>query len=407
MDITNLNSFLKFGYFLDYNFQDYAVDFSRTDKLKYENVPEDQLIDIGINLWNNAIEKQFVPNEKHVVPLSGGLDSRAILGSLLKFTEAKNINTYTFGTPGTLDFEIGNKIAKKIGTNHKTLPLTEFRYNIDELLEVSGRVDHQTLLFLHPPVSMVDHLFADHNVWSGTIIDVFFGRHTHQKKAKNLKDAISNSFSENIFVNSIDLTNIDDHEYAKYISFDNTTENIHDYEHVIDLLNRQLKFIAPHVLMKGYNYKTLLNDNLTDFALSMDSNLLDNQYLYKKMFLKEFPYLFSLPNKNSNGLSLNPSLSSKYINNIHRGLNSIRRRFSHNYVDPGLNYIDFNEGIRNRKDLNTIIYSSIKDLENRKIVDWINIDDIWKRHIKKEANHADALIALASLEIHLKAGKIL
>ena len=44
-------------------------------------------------------------------------------------------------------------------------------------------------------------------------------------------------------------------------------------------------------------------------------------------------------------------------------------------------------------------------LKKRKIVDWIDIDEIWKRHINKTADHADALLTLASLEIHLKAGK--
>lgn len=407
MDIINLNSFLKFGYFLNYKYPSYTVDFSRTDKLKYINVPEVELIDIGVDLWNEAIDKQFDSNQKHVVPLSGGLDSRAILGTLLNFTEAKNIHTYTFGTPGTLDFEIGNKIAKEFGTNHKKLPLTEYSYKIEDLIHVSNRVDHQTLLFLHPPVAIIDQLFADYNVWSGTIIDVFFGRHTHQKKALNLNDAMLNSFSENIFVNSIDLTNIFDNEFFKYIDFDFNTQNIHHYEHVIDLLNRQLKFIAPHVLMKGYNYKTLLDDNLTNFALSIDNNLLENQYLYKKIFLKAFPYLFSLPNKTSQGLSLNASKTALYLNRLMRGVNSIKKRVSSNYIDPGINYIDFESGIRERNDLNQVIYSSIMELKERKIVEWIDIDGIWERHMNKEVNHADALITLASLEIHLKAGKTL
>ena len=407
MDIINLNSFLEFGYFLDYKFPDYSVDFSRTDKLKYKNVDEELLIDTGISLWNNAIDKQFVHNEKHVIPLSGGLDSRAILGSLLKYTDAKNIHTYTFGTPGTFDFDIGNKIAKIIGTNHTNFPLTKYNYSIDDLIGISGRVDHQTLLFLHPPVSMIDNLFSDFNVWSGTIIDVFFGRHNHLKRANNLKDGILNSFSENKYVESIDLTKNGEYDYSKYISFNEAAAKTHAYEHIIDLLNRQLKFIAPHVLMKGYNYKTLLDDDLTDFALSIDEKLLDNQYLYKKIFVKEFPYLFSLPNKTSQGLSLNPSVINKFSNILIKGVNSYKRRLSINYTDPNLNYIDFNHGIRHRKDLNTIIYSSIMDLKERKIIDWIDIDNIWKRHINKESDHADALITLASLEIHLKAGKSL
>ena len=57
-----------------------------------------------------------------------------------------------------------------------------------------------------------------------------------------------------------------------------------------------------------------------------------------------------------------------------------------------------------KPDLRKIIYESIMDLKQRKIVEWIDIDGIWKRHINKKANHADALLVLASLEIYLKAG---
>ena len=72
-----------------------------------------------------------------------------------------------------------------------------------------------------------------------------------------------------------------------------------------------------------------------------------------------------------------------------------------------INYIDFKEAIRNREDFRTIIYENIMDLNNRKIVDWINIEDIWKEHINYKIDHSKALMILASLEIHLKAGKAL
>ena len=45
------------------------------------------------------------------------------------------------------------------------------------------------------------------------------------------------------------------------------------------------------------------------------------------------------------------------------------------------------------------------DLKSRKIIDWIDIDSIWDAQINYNANHADALLVLTSLEIHLKAGK--
>lgn len=183
MDIINLNSFLKFGYFLDYKNPNYNIDFSGIDKSRYENSRENELIDISINLWKDALIRNFNPNENNVVPLSGGIDSGAILATLLELTYARNIYSYTFGTPGTLDYEIGNYIAKVVGTKHTEIPLTEHEYNLAELIDISKRIDHQTIMFLHPPVSVIDDLFSDFNVWSGTIIDVYFGRHTHIQKA--------------------------------------------------------------------------------------------------------------------------------------------------------------------------------------------------------------------------------
>ena len=79
--------------------------------------------------------------------------------------------------------------------------------------------------------------------------------------------------------------------------------------------------------------------------------------------------------------------------------------FNKNHVNPGVNYIDFNMGIRERNDLKSVIYENINDLKSRKIVEWINIEKIWKDHINNKNNHGEALLTLASLEIHLKAGK--
>jgi hypothetical protein len=38
------------------------------------------------------------------------------------------------------------------------------------------------------------------------------------------------------------------------------------------------------------------------------------------------------------------------------------------------------------------------------IIDWLDIEDMLKNYLSKKGNYADALIVLASLEIHLKSG---
>lgn len=406
MNTVNINSFLQFGYFLDYKNPDYTIDFSGTDKSRYEHTPEAELIDTGITLWKKAIEKQFNTHEKHVVPLSGGIDSRAILASLLELTDASNIHTYTFGTPGTLDYEIGNRIARVAGTKHTPCNLMEYAYDLNELIDISKRVDHQTLMFLSPRIAVLDDMFGDWNVWSGIIIDVFFGRHTHTQKANAWEQAILNSFKENTYTKSVNIVNVPEENYFKHIDYDPRVKGTLVLEHVIDLMNRQVKFVAPIVLMKGYKYKLLFTDKaLTDFALSINNCLNEDQYFYKEMFLKAYPHLFSFPVKSNCGLPLSAGRFQVYrrrmLNKFKRTTNTLFPLF----INPDINYLDFDEAIRNKADLNKIIYECIMDLKQKHIVDWIDIESIWNRHIGGKANHSDALLTLASLEIHLKAGK--
>ena len=54
-------------------------------------------------IWQQAAKNlidQRANNSRIVVPLSGGLDSRLILASLLEFYDAKEIYTFTFGKEG-------------------------------------------------------------------------------------------------------------------------------------------------------------------------------------------------------------------------------------------------------------------------------------------------------------------
>ena len=69
----NINSFLQLGYFLDYKNPDLSFDFSGVDKEKYAGATEQELIEEGSKLWLEAISANFKPNEKHLVPISGGL----------------------------------------------------------------------------------------------------------------------------------------------------------------------------------------------------------------------------------------------------------------------------------------------------------------------------------------------
>ena len=110
-------SFLHFGYLpqipRNLSSEPWAGNKSEACDTIRKSLDKPKLIAQGIHALKAAF--QNIIGGMHIVPLSGGLDSRAILGGLLNAGLKKQITTVTFGTPGTLDYEIGSYVAKRIG----------------------------------------------------------------------------------------------------------------------------------------------------------------------------------------------------------------------------------------------------------------------------------------------------
>ena len=395
----NLSSFLKLGYFLDFKNNDINIDLSNIDKHKYQSVDLELLIKTGCKIWAEAISFNFDSNQKHLVPISGGLDSRAILAGLLKHTEAKNIYTYTFGTPSTLDYEIGNYIARQLGTQHTSFDLTQCSYNQKELEDISKRVGFQTVLFHHAPVWEVDKKFQGCQTWSGFMGDPLAGNKLSHSPSISLEIAKKNFIKKNRYVSSIDLTN--GVTCQDLIECDSVESNILTIDEQLDFQNRQTKYIAPHVLMKGYAFKMpFLYQPWVEFMLSVPNSLRIDQQLYKKILLQSFPIEFGYKTKTNFGLPLsansNQVFSKRFIDKF--------MRITKLSAGGNINYLDFDKKIREKVDLEKVVKTNLVDLRERGIVSWIDIDSIMRDHFVKRKNRSDALIVLASLEIHLKAG---
>jgi hypothetical protein len=71
-------------------------------------------------------------------------------------------------------------------------------------------------------------------------------------------------------------------------------------------------------------------------------------------------------------------------------------------TDPRINYIDFDRGFRQRPRLRELVYENLQDLKRRHVVDWIDLDGIWREHLSWRVEHGDALRLLTALEINLK-----
>ena len=407
MDLLNLNSFLKMGYFLNYQNPTITIDVSGVNKTLYRNWDEDALIQKGILLFREAIDADFETNRSHVVPISGGFDSRAILSMLLEFTEARNISTYTFGTPGTFDYDIGNLVAAKAGTHHTTFPMTEYLYTMDELLDLSKRFQHQTALFFHPPVWELDKRYKDHVIWSGYVGGPTTGSATPKNPSVLLDDA-KDHFLNRAPIRSDMLLNCPRAELYSLIDWDGFDYHHLSFEEQLDFRNRQMKYIAPQLLYPEYKYKTpFLYPAFFNFMLSLPDTYRRSQYLYGKMFLQHFPHIFRLRTKKDRGLPLKASRFRKKSRIIRVRILKEANKIFPFVVNPSINYLDFEWGLRKRNDLRNIVYDNIMDLKRRKLIDWIDFDALWNEHMEKKKAHGAALMILASVEIHLKAGLVL
>lgn len=110
----------------------------------YDSRSSDELISELGTLWQKAIKRRIQKNDRVLIPLSGGLDSRAILAEVLQITSKENIITFTFGHPGSFDFEIGKLVAKNAGVRNIELGVEmdsfESQYNIS-IEDIEGLID--------------------------------------------------------------------------------------------------------------------------------------------------------------------------------------------------------------------------------------------------------------------------
>ena len=83
--------------------------------------PEDYYVEKLVSAFKKAVERRMIGNHRFAVSLSGGLDSRAILGAIGK--KYFPVYTFTYGVPGCNEAKIAKKVANKSGTIHKFIVL--------------------------------------------------------------------------------------------------------------------------------------------------------------------------------------------------------------------------------------------------------------------------------------------
>lgn len=370
---------------------------SRVEKC---NSNESEIIEEGVQIWKDYFQR--TDGDLHIIPLSGGLDSRAVLGGLIDAGLKDRIVTITFGTPGTLDYELGRSIAVKLGLSHECIDLTTIEIDQQLLLETAQNGASWTFLIDAFYNSLILKKFGTEAIyWTGYMGDALTGAHLPPSESVSWQEAKRYFATWNDFLLSHNLTppgftaedHLPPHPFCdqKHMSYDDQ----------LDFYIRQQCYIRRVIIPQRIDCRApFLAPEWIRFILGIPFEYRVNQYIYKKILLRAYPDLFRFPTTNMLGLPLSSPLWQLYVRRFLLRGRSLIANFSPKIrwlpIDPRINYIDFNNSLRDRNDMKTLVQESIRDLKKRGLVDWLDLDSIWQDHQNRRANHGNALMLLTA-----------
>ncbi|WP_152422474.1 asparagine synthase-related protein [Natrinema pallidum] len=369
------------------------------------NLERAELIEEGVDAFRAAIDaelKQVDQNVSHVVPLSSGLDSRAILAALLEHPgiEKEKIRTVSFGTPGTWDYEISQEIAEAVGIKNTTLNLdaVSFDWSESSIRSYARSLDCPTRIFEGYVNSKINELFEDEYVlWSGFFGDPSAGGHQPDNPSKKWENARVHFSDFNAYAPSLVDSSFDPIEVLPDEPY--LDSNKLSYEEQLDFAHRQQCFIRPLVIQNNHRYLTpFMQEEWLNYILNVPTQQRQNRSIFIDIMIQQYPDLFSHPTDSKNGL---PPNAGQYRVLAERIKISIIRKISgltgQNPVHPGTNYLDFPSKLRQECELRTTVQSLVGNFEDRTEY---GVSTIWKDHQRGENNAAE-LRAIASAELYL------
>ena len=418
--LDEISFFLHCGYLPTYKKDDLFHSLFKDNSGELKRNPDDFFteeaiaIDAGAKLLRSLFKD--VEDGLHVIPLSGGLDSRTIVAGLVEQGLKDQMMTVTFGIPGTENFEIGSFIAEKFKLPHKAIDLRSVPISSDKLMQIAINGSSWTFLFDAYYNFLIPKEFGEEaTYWSGFPGLGLSGRVYYPFESPSWEEVLRLFMQITRFQQSIDLTQPGYDPIRSLPQEPFLDKSILSYEDQVNFIIRQQNYTSRVILFDGFNYKTpFFSPTWNEYILRLPHKFRSGSYIIRKILLKIYPDWFLLPNTSTLGASLG---ISKTHQNLRRMLNGIRRRIDKNprenfkildniwnvfRIYRSLNYVDYNLCIRERDDFKGLVYENLQDLKRRGILYWLDLDDIWDQHQKQSANYGEALLLLAALEINLK-----
>ncbi|MBN1044491.1 MULTISPECIES: asparagine synthetase B family protein [unclassified Clostridium] len=312
INMDSVKQFFEFGYMLNNStlisnikkmdpgniiiIKDKKVKFEKywkwTDVQKNYKITYEEAIEKCGILWIKSVKKILSKHEKFVLPLSGGLDSRAILAAIDYLGLNKKIYTaYTIGNEKCWDYLIAKEVCKKANIKHKLFHFNESEFLTNDVESIKNDLGSVYCIVSLPQKAkyltkypFLDG-FAGDAVLGGSLlnkecINNIEMYEEHCKKYLGSSGIVDKSVIKNIGSFELELKKYSDYNSYDYFFLNNS---------------RVRNFTMSGTLQNGTSFNNIFpffDNALIDFIYSLPHEWRVNSKLYKDMLVKFFPKFY-------------------------------------------------------------------------------------------------------------------
>ena len=349
-----------------------------------------------------------------VIPISGGYDSRVLLGAALERFERSKIKTLSYGVPGLLDYEIGAHIAKVAGVEHHAVNLDLVQINFEELRQCAVNMPWTYLIEGYYNSYSFSQVARSSNdiLLSGFMGDPITGGHISfiKTKIEAINEFVIGQQVEKKF--ELNVPGYDPRQSLPALP----NKSLIPHSELLDFGVRQSSCIAPCVtpVSKWMSWNGNMGHMQTTKALVLapfiqaiwasywiqaPKEYKIKQRLYRDMIHYKFPKFASLASKNSLGAKTQLGYFFKRIENKIKPM--LRNIFGMRpYLSPTLNYLNFSAAFFERDDFKNILGKSADYLKDNNVLPYVNIQNLIDCHYLKKKDLQNSLNLLIGLAIN-------
>lgn len=359
-------------------------------------------LETGARLFVDAVQRETARHSEIVVPLSGGMDSRAILAALLEVLPAWKLNTYTHGTRGANDFELGNLVARRVGTRHVTIDLDDVPFSADALVSAAIWSDANTDLVQPAVWHRVSQIFGTAPAqWTGFTGDGLGGSHYRAPRPSSDREAVEAYLNEEaVHYDWVPIAEPWTRE-APLVATQTAYDKSLGRHEAVWFDNHVERYTTHHIFMNALSFvNPFMDDAFASFMLSLPAGWRADKRFFDEMIRRRFPKLFRLPTK---GEGFHQGGLRQLGWRVEQAARKAAWRVAPSRVHhPMMSYLDFGAALRHRPDVAELAADLLHGLARRSVVDGREVLARWDAHRLGRADHRYVLTLLMSLEVALR-----